>query len=371
MAIKLRLMAGLPALAIIFANCSSGKTAYKHGDYYEAVMEAVQRLRQSPDNKKSKEVLSMSYQPAVDYLNTDAQNQITSNANFKWKAVVQDYNRINSLYESIRTSPGALKVIPDPVNKYKELTVAKDSAAAECYDRGLEAMLKNTREDAKQAFFLFTDANTFSPGYRESIEMLTQAKFNATLKVVVEPTFQNFTSWNFDPVIYGVTSNQFVHFYSQQEAQTQNLQKVDQYVRVSVNGYQENRPSITKNGLTYRDSVTVGEKVVSGRTVPNRQAINAQMTVYEKSVNASGIIQLQIRDGVSNSELMNTNLTSRPVWSTKWASCSGDQRAIPTGDRGLCGKAEQFPANGQLQVQAKRELDSQLTNALTSFYKNY
>src|ERR1700712_1620063 len=112
-------------------SCTSGKTAYKHGDYYSAVLEAVERLRHSPDNKKSKEVLSLSYQAAVDFLNTDAQNKISSNDNNKWKTVVADYGKINNLYESIRTSPGALKVISSPVNKYKELTVAKDSAAAE------------------------------------------------------------------------------------------------------------------------------------------------------------------------------------------------------------------------------------------------
>src|SRR6267143_7267794 len=145
MLMRLRLLIGFIILITLIESCSSGKSAYKHRDYYTAVLEAVQRLRQNPDNKRSKEVLKLSYQAAVDFLNTDVQNQIASNASSKWKSVVQDYDRINSLYENIRTSPGALKVIPVPVNKYKELTVAKDSAAAECYTRGVEAMLKNTR----------------------------------------------------------------------------------------------------------------------------------------------------------------------------------------------------------------------------------
>jgi len=60
-------------------------------------------------------------------------------------------------------------------------------------------MLKNTRDDAKRAYFLFTDVNAMSPGYRESIEMIEQAKFNATIKVIVEPTFTNYNNWNFEP----------------------------------------------------------------------------------------------------------------------------------------------------------------------------
>jgi hypothetical protein len=37
------------------------------------------------------------------------------------------------------------------------------------------------------AYFLFQESNALSPGYRESVEMMEQSKFNATIKVVVEP----------------------------------------------------------------------------------------------------------------------------------------------------------------------------------------
>ena len=368
---KLRLLLAFFVLLILIESCSSGKSAYKHGDYYTAVLEAVQRLRQSPDNKKSKSVLSMSYQAAVDFLTTDIQNQIASNANFKWRTVVADYDKINNLYENIRTSPGALKVIPNPVNKYKELTVAKDSAAAECYNRGVEAMLKNTREDAKQAFFLFTDANAFSPAFRESIEMMQQAKFNATLKVVVQPSLQNYWSWNFDPVVFGGAGNQFVEFYTPQQAQDQGFQKVDHFLLVSVHGYQENRPTISRSVQEYSDSVKVGEKTVNNQKVPVKQKITAKMTVFEKVIPYSGAIQLFIKDASSNAELSNGRISSELTWNNRWAACSGDSRCIPSGVKGLCSGSESYPAGGQLITLAKKDLDAKLANALRNFYRNY
>ncbi len=368
---KLRVLGVLLVVVIIYQSCSSGKAAYKHGDYYTAVIEAVQRLRQSPDNKKSQDVLRLSYQAAVDYLNTDAQNQIASNANLKWKAVIADYDRINKLYEDIRTSPGALKVIPTPVNKYKELTVAKDSAAAECYNRALEAMLKNTREDAKEAFFLFTDANTFSPAYRESIEMIQQAKFNATLKVVVQPGLQNYWGWSFDPIVYRGANNQFVQFYSPQQAQEQNLQRIDHLLLVTVNGYQEHRPSINRTEQSYSDSVQVGEKTVNGQKVPVRQKITAQMTLFEKVIPYSGSLQLFIKDANSNAELSNSVVTSNLSWNNRWAACSGDARCIPSNVRGLCNGRESYPGNGQLINLCKQDLDARLSSALANFYRNY
>jgi hypothetical protein len=368
---KARFLLGFLILIVLIESCTSGKSAYKHGDYYTAVLEAVQRLRQSPDNKRSKSVLSLSYQAAVDFLNTDVQNQITSNANFKWKNVVQDYNRVNTLYENIRTSPGALKIIPNPINKYKELNVAKDSAAAECYNRGVEAMLKNTREDAKQAFFLFTDANAFSPAYRESIEMMQQAKFNATLKVVVQPSVQNYWSWNFDPVVFGGTGNQFVQFYTPEQAQSENLEKIDQFLLVSVHGFQENRPAISRTVQNYSDSVKVGEKTVNNQKVPVKERITAQMTVFEKIIPYSGALQLFIKDARSNVQLSNTRISSELSWNNSWAACTGDSRCIPSGVRGLCNGSESHPATGQLVNLAKKDLDGKLAYALTNFYRNY
>ena len=86
---KHRLLYCLTISVLLLDACSSGKSAYKHGDYYDAVLTAVQRLRQNPDHKKSKEVLGLSYQAAIDFLETDVQNQINSNAHGKSKRTIR------------------------------------------------------------------------------------------------------------------------------------------------------------------------------------------------------------------------------------------------------------------------------------------
>lgn len=352
-------------------SCSSGKAALKHGNYYDAVLQAVQRLRQKPDHKKSREVLSLSYTAAVEFLETDAQNQIASNANFKWKSAVKNYENINHLYEEIRKSPGALQVISNPVNKYKELTEVKAKAAEESYEAGLQSMLKNTREDAKQAYFMFTDANTYSPGYREAIEMIEQAKFNATLKVVVEPTVENYQNWNFESIVFGYTANQFVKFYTPQQSQEASLPKIDQFLKINVNGYQEGKPSVTKRVENYKDSVKTGEKVVNGVKVPVYQKVSAELTIYSKTVRARGSASLVIVDGASRAEVKNQELVSNTDWNYQWATYSGDARALSKANRDLAGKREASYQAGSLMAQTKRELDQQLANTVASFYKNY
>ncbi len=358
-------------ICLLLDACTSGKVALKQGDYYSAVSQAVSRLRQNPDHKKSREVLSTSYNMAIEYLETDAQNQITSNANFKWKNAVHNYTLINNLYEQIRTSPGALEVIPNPVSKYNELNEVKNKAAEETYEAGIQAMLKNTREDAKRAYFFFSESNNFNPGYRESIEMIEQSKFNATLKVIVDPTFQNYNDWNFEPVVFGVRNNQFVKFYTPREAQDANLQQVDQFVKVVVNGYSEGRPGITKRVETFKDSVKVSEKTVNNQKVPVYEKITATITWFEKSITSRGSITLYIKDARSNAELRNSDIISEERWTDRWATCTGDLRALSESNKKMCGSKEPFMNRDYLRNQTKRELDNKLANSLSGFYSQY
>ena len=50
------------------------------------------------------------------------------------------------MYEQIRKSPGAKRVIPNPKNYYDKITELKKKAAKESYDAGITAMLNNNRE---------------------------------------------------------------------------------------------------------------------------------------------------------------------------------------------------------------------------------
>lgn len=368
---KLRLYSFVFLLLILLDSCSSGKAAYKHGDYYAAVLTAVQRLRAKPDHKKSREVLKLSYQLAVDYLETDAKNQIESNANFKYKTAAENYEKINHLYEEIRTSPGALRVIPKPVNKFDELKAVKAKAAEETYEAGIQALLKNTREDAKQAYFLFNEANTFSPGYREAIEMIEQAKFNATLKVVVQPSLIRYSDWNFDPVVFGYSSNQFVKFYTPQQAEDLNLEKVDQYIKIIVNGYQEGRPLITSKTESFSDSVKTGEKTVKGVKTPIYSKVSASLTTYTKKITGRGSLNLIIKDADNQAEIKNEDIVAEETWADTWGTYKGDVRALSEGNKKLCQKKEPYPDRNYIENGVHKELNNKLSNELRYFYAKY
>ena len=86
-------------VVVILSACASGKKLYERGAYYEAVMTSVQKLRQNPDHKKSIEALKNAYPMALEFLQTDAQNQIASNSTNKWRNAIASYDKINQMYE--------------------------------------------------------------------------------------------------------------------------------------------------------------------------------------------------------------------------------------------------------------------------------
>ena len=364
------LLSTLVITVLFLDSCSSGKSAYKHGDYFDAVLTAVQRLRHNPDHKKSKEVLGLSYQPAINFLETDAQNQIASNANFKWRSVVHNYENINKLYEEIRTSPGALRVIPNPINKYKELTEAKSKAAEECYEAGVQALLKNTREDAKQAYFLFKEAETFSPAYRESIEMMNQAEFNATLRVTYEE--QNTSNNNvgsMQPVIASL-KRQFLEFYPEESTKSSDT-PIDQDMKIIVSGYSESKPTITSGSENVTDSIKSGEKTVNGIKKTTYEKVSAKITYYNKTIIARGEVRVIITDRKSGATLKSSIIIGTYNWQSNWGQYAGDVRALNSKQRKICERTETNPTHTDLTTNVKKELDKNVGGELSGFYSKY
>ena len=350
--------------------CSSGKAALKKGDYYESVIESVHRLRSSPDNKKAKTVLATAYPLAIQYIDSDIQNKITAEDPAKWRNAVRGYESINYLADQIKTSPGAMKIISPPATRFKELADAKGKAADESYEFGINALMKNTREDAKQAYFAFKDANTFQPGFKESIEMMTQAEFNATLRVAYEEINASRVNYgSLIPVIRTV-ERQFLSFKPISQKDTVPPQ---QYLRIIFNNYQEDsRFSITTSTEELKKDVKTGtKKGPDGKDVDVMQTVTAKVTYFHKTKRAVAQASFNVVDASSNGMLQNQNVDGVSSWQYDWAIYTGDARALTQNVVNLTKLRESIPNEQYLFNQAMTNLQSNLASQLKSFYSQY
>ncbi len=363
-----RVLFMLFAFAVIQA-CSSGKAALKQGDYYDAVLESVKRLRDSPTNKKATQVLSQAYPMAIEYIDTNIQNGIKSDDPKKWRNAVDGYTKINYVNDQIKTSLGAMKIITNPQTRFKELADAKEKAAEEAYNEGVNNMMKSTRQDYKNAYFDFKDANDFKQGYRESIEMMNQAEFNATVRVAYEEiNSSRFNYGTFQPVISSL-QRLFVSF---RPITQQDTVPPQQYLRIIFNGYQENRPNTSIRAENLSKAIVIGQtKGADGKTVDQTQTVTAQVTYYHKSVTGDSRASATITDAKANSILQNLNVDGNVNWEYDWAIYKGDSRALSSNAAALVQRKETYPNEQDLFNQSIRNLQNNLGQQLKSFYSQY
>lgn len=373
----------LIAIALLIASaCSSGKKAYERGNYYEAVMKSVARLRQNPDHSKSIEALRSAYPLAVDYYENEAKNEIASNSNFKWKNAIQSYNNINSLYEAIRQCPGCMKAVPNPKNYYAEIGPLKEKAADESYSAGIEALMKGNRNDAKQAYFNFVDAQHYVPGFKDVVEYLEKSKFEATLRVIVEqipvPNRYNLSGGFFqdkvEEFLHGnYTEQTFIQFYTPTEAKAVDLPYADQIVRIQFDDFSVGNSALKEKEETVtRDSVKVGEAKIDGKSVPVYNTVSAKLTTYRKELVSNGLLSMLIVDAKTNGVLTHRKFNGEYVWVNQWARFNGDERALSDEQLKICKLREQQPPNPQdLFLEFTRPIYNQLIPAIKGFYQNY
>lgn len=367
---------------IILTGCSSGKKAYEHGNYFEAVMQSVSRLRQKPDHSKSIEALRNSYPLALEGLQTDANNQIASNSPSKWRNAIAAYDKVNQMYETIRQSPGALKVISSPKNFYTEMGPLKEKAADESYNAGIDALMKGNRDDAKRAYFNFADAQAFVPGFKDVVEYLDKAKFEATLKVILEqvavPARYSLSGGFFQDKVESYLHQNypdrgFIKFYTPEEAKNLNLPKVDQILRVQFDDFSVGNTTTNEKEETFKkDSVVVGEAKINGKTIPVYNTVTAKLTTVRKQVTSSGLLSMIVVDATSNGVLSHKKFSGEYSWVSTWGRFNGDERALTSQQLALCKKKEQQPPVAQdLFLEFTKPIYSQLTSGLQAFYKNY
>lgn len=367
---------------ITLSACQSGKKLYERGAYYEAVLTSVQKLRQNPDHKKSAEALKNAYPLALDFLQTDAKNQIASNSPNKWRNAISAYDKINQMYESIRQSPKALKIIKDPKNFYTEIGPLKEKAAEESYNAGIEALMKGNRDEAKKAYYNFADAQTFSPGYKDVVEYLNKSKDEATLKVVVHqlavPARYSLSGDFFQDKVeeflhQNYPDRGFIKFYTPEEAERIRLNRIDQYLKIAFDDFTVGNTNVTERIETMKkDSVKVGEAKINGKNVPVYNTVTAKVTTVRKEVISRGLLSMIVLDGKSNGVLTHKKFSGDYTWVSTWARFNGDERALTDQQIALSKKKELQPPPAQdLFLSFADPIYSQLTSGLQSFYRSY
>lgn len=366
----------------LIISCKSGHKALKNGDYYLAVIEAVDRLQGNPDHKKASQILKEGYPLAVDWYFDQAQNTVNANEPHKWESVVNSYSHINQMYEAIKRSPAAMRIVKNPINYYDEIGGAKEKAAGIRYQEGLVELSRGSRESARTAYYHFDRADDLVPGFKDIEEKRIEALDKGTLRVLVEqiplPSRRYQLSAEFfqnqvDEYLANYGRNMFVRFHT--ELDRNQPRNPDQVVQLRFEDFVVGQTHLheKEQTVTSSDSVEVGTVTLDDGTSQTVYGlVSARLTTFRKQVLSGGVLSMVITDGQTERVIADERFPGEFDWFCEWATFNGDERALTSDQKRLCGVNTLPPPPPQdLFVEFTRPIYNQVTARLNRIYKHY
>jgi hypothetical protein len=366
---------------LIISSCSSGKTAYQHGDYYKACLEAIERLRSSPTNKNAQSVLVQAYPLVLTTAQREIDNAMLANGTDKFDVAVSQYEKLNQLANSIFNCPKALELIPKPSEYVAEMAKAKQLAAENAYNLGSNALNAGTLDQARAAWQYFQNANRYVAGYKDVLKKIDESRYYATLRVVVQKPYTNanfqysadFFYNNLMAEIRQNSKNRFIRYYTQEEASQENMKNPHQYIVLNFEDFSVGNIRESSNTAELkRDSVIVGTVKVEGKTYNSYNTVTAKLTTFRREISSGGVLSLRIIDAQSNQELQRKNLTGSYVWNTTWANYKGDDRALNGEEKKMCTREPQMPPSPQdMFIEFTKPIYNQAVSYIRTNYVRY
>jgi hypothetical protein len=367
-------------LVVIATSCgsSNGAKSLKQGDYYAATIEAVNKLRSSPDKQEVQTILISAYPLAVKMALREIDNALASNNASKYDMIVAQYERLNQMADEIYHSPKAVELIPQPQEFQTELRNAKNSAAEQSYTLGVKALDYGTVEQARIAHQYFLNANNYVNGYRDVVNKIDEALYAATLRVIVEApitpaNFQISAEFFYNNLLSEMskrTETKYVRLYSPEEAKEENMRNPHQYMVLDFAAFNVGNITEVKNTTDVkRDSVVTGTVNVGGKNYDAYATVNAKFTKYQREISSGGTLDVRILDASNNRVIEQRKFNGSYVWRTTWGSYTGDDRALTKDQKDLSKREPQLPPpNQDLFIEFTKPIYSQVVSYVRTFY---
>lgn len=375
------------ALASIFfiISCSkSGTKALEKGNYYEAVLQSVDKLRKDSDNSKASEVLPAAYRNAQEDFMRDIARAKNANQQFRWEAILDYYNKLNKMQEVIENCTACRRIV-SPQTFFQETEEARDNAAAERYVLGDDILRRKkiSKLDARLAFDHFEQITIFAPNYKDARNRLEEALDLGSVHVVVEQPKVNSRLYQYSNEYFQAKveeflrtnrrMNKFIRFYSPEEAKTVRV-KPDQVIRLEIIDFVvgETNVATDRQNVTSRDSVKTGEATVNGKKVSVYGKVTATIIKSRKAVRSRGLLSMEIFDYQTNKTLSREDIPGEFTWVNEWASFNGDERALTNSELNMTRNREQLPPPPQqLFIEFTKPIYDQVTSRIRRFYDKY
>jgi hypothetical protein len=351
---KLKLYALLFFVVSLFLfSCKTPEKVYSKGNYDEAIILATKKLQKKPGDTKLINIVQDAYRFAVEDHESRIRNYSNSSTSLKFESIYHEYSQLQGLYEAIRRSPSASKVV-QPTDYSSYITTYKEEAGNARVERGLELMNQNSKAGFREAYYEFQKALSLKPGDLSVKQKIDEAYENAVTNVMIRPLSRyglQYGSYNFDynnfnynllRYLNNNNKSKFLRFYQQsapgnQEVRTDNIADM-RFSDVNIGRYRDERDTkeVSKQ--------IVGKEIVVSKDSVRKEyiTVKAKITTTTRTIQANGLLQSTIRD-YDNRWLWSDTYRGDYSWIATFATFTGDERALSDEDKRLVNQKEQWP----------------------------
>ena len=358
--------------------CKSNKSFLERNDADKALADAVKKITKDPGNEEATAAIPILYkQIQQDHLNIIASYKNSRDLS-KWSKIISQYEKLQQAYNIIMSNTQAFTLIT-PVSYNAELLEAKESAASDYYNEGMNYISKAGRENARRAYNSFKKSGSYIPGYKDSKEKMNEAYENAIVNVVVNPvqdnSFFNTGGWgnygyNYSNEYFQQTllrdlqndnneSRYAARFYTDWQAQRENI-RPDWVVNLTLRNMDIPRP------VPYSYSRSVSRNIEVGRDSsghPVNQTVYATVNITRYRFDARASMEVQIRDLETRRTISNRSFSDTYRYEQERGSFTGDSRALSSSDWNIINNTNyQEPRKEEILNELYRKIYPQVLN---------
>jgi tetratricopeptide (TPR) repeat protein len=373
----------LASIGSMVIGCKTASKLYGKGNYDEAVELAAKKLQKNPDDRELKALLQDAYRYAVDDHENRIRTHSASSNELKWEWIYHEYASLQRLYEAIRRSPEAFRIV-HAADYSSYLNIYAEKAADTRYERGLRWMDRNDKMSFRNAYNEFSAALRYKPGDHAIKSRLDEAYHHAVVHVVILPaedyrfrysSYNNYELRNLDEELLRNlryhSGNHFVKFYSQWDARSGNIQP-DQFIDLRFSTMNIGRVRDEQSTREVAKEVVLREIVYRPDSVVKVYGkVTARITTTKRTLRSDGNLQVNIRDD-NGRWLWNDNFRGDHMWTTEFATFTGDERALSESDKQLVSRRPDNPPHEDEIIRyIVREINSTLHQRIRDYYNRY
>jgi hypothetical protein len=336
-------------VAILLSACGSSRNSVANTPQDKALISAIKKLDKDPSNTAIQNTLSDLYKDATKVHLDNIEVYQTVNDVEKWDKIIREYAALQKVAEIINSSSSAKKFLKIP-SFIAEGEIARQNAAADYYNLGLNYLNENDKESSRRAYYAFQKATGFVPGYKDAKRQMDQAYQNSILNIVINPvrddsyyyntigrnrfgnSFNNdYLQRNLVRDLGGNTTNSPARFFTDLDAQRLRLAP-DWIIDLTWVNLDIPQPYTQQYNRVVNKQIQIGSDTANKPVYKN---VSATLHITRKYFTAVGDLECRITDYQSGNNINLNRYSSQVDWQQEYATYSGDSRALSNVDEAI------------------------------------